>query len=79
MGKLLVCGFILWEHSGLNILGTSIDSLFHGTQVNVIIIADGLIVKGKDSLLVIEQFVVAVVIGSPHGVSRLIIDIELQG
>jgi hypothetical protein len=79
MGKLLVCGFILWEHGGLNILGTSIDTLLHGTQVNVVIGADGLIVKGKDSLLVIEQLVVAVVIGSPHGVSRLIIDIELQG
>ena len=54
-------------------------SLFHRAQVYVIIGTDDFIVKGKDTLMVIEQLTNAVLIGLKDGIDSLIIDIELQG
>ena len=54
-------------------------ALFHRAQVYVIIGADAFIVKGKDTLLVIEQLANAVLIGLADRIASLIIDIELKG
>lgn len=47
-------------------------------QVDVIVIANGLIVKGKGSLLVEEQGGVAALGGAPCGFAGLVHDVELQ-
>ena len=57
----------------------SADTFLQCTQVDVIIGADAIIVKGKNALLVIEQFTITVLIGLADRITAFVIDVELQG
>ena len=76
-GKLLLWLIVLifW---GDTVVGYSVAHTFlHGAKVDLIVGADTVIIEGENALLVVEQFLVASLIGTSHRNSCLIIDIKL--